>query len=396
MTTSPGNRNAFLLRRAFGEGKLEYIRRITVAAALLGCNLSRPLWFAPERTYPAAPVFSMINPGAQLETILSFLLIGALLGSWFKARMTIAAVVLIVILCLTDQTRFQPWLYQYFLILSAQALPLRLRGGPPGILNAYRFMFVAIYFWSGLFKINWTYAHMVFPWLAGNTIKTLLGVSGVESLAIISAIAEMLIGLGLLFPRTRTAALWSCILLHFGILLRLGPFSYGWNAVIWPWNIAMILIAILLFRRTPQVSAMEIAKPRKFFHWSIVLLCGVAPALSFVNMWDFYPSFHLYSGDHQAAQLKLSEAVLLRLPPQTHSLVRKNEKGENLLHFETWCETTMNVPPYPAERVYRTIAKSFANQFGAKEGDVTLLLEDRPNPLTGDRKVRVTEMDSAK
>lgn len=333
------------------------------------------------------------RPRAQLESILSFLLIGALLGSWFKVRMTIAAVVLIIILCLADQTRFQPWLYQYLLILSALALPKKLSGSADSILNAYRLMFVAIYFWSGLFKINWTYAHMVFPWLAGNTIKTLLGVSGVESVAVMSAVGEMLIGLGLLFSRTRKVALWLCIFLHLGILLRLGPISYGWNSVIWPWNIAMILIAIFLFRRTPQVPAMDIAKPQNFFHWSIVLLCGVAPALSFVEMWDFYPSFHLYSGDHQAAQLKFSEAVLLRLPQQTHGLVNKNEKGENLLHFETWCEKTMNVPPYPTERVYRSIAKSFANQFGAEKGDVTLILEDRPSALTGVRSSRVIEMD---
>lgn len=396
MTTSPGNQKAFLIRRAFGEGELEHIRKITVAAGILGCSLSKPLWFASERTYPAAPLFSMITPGPQLETILSFLLLGALLGSWFKVRMTIAAVVLIIILCLTDQTRFQPWLYQYLLLLSAQALPLKLGGGPVNILNAYRFMFVAIYFWSGLFKINWTYAHMVFPWLAGNKIKTLLGVGAVESLAIISAVAEMLIGLGLLFPRTRNAALWLCILLHCGILLRLGPLSYGWNTVIWPWNIAMILIAILLFRRTPQISATDIAKPKKFFHRSIVLLCGVAPALSFVDLWDFYPSFHLYSGDHQAAQLKLSEAALLRLPPRTNSLVNKNEKGENLLHFEPWCEKTLNVPPYPAERVYRSIAKSFANQYGKENSDVTLILEGRPSLLSGEREVRVIEINPAR
>lgn len=399
MSTSPDGNNHLPTRVArwnvSEERRLDLIRKTTAVAAILGCAASAPLWFLSDRSLPLAPVNGLFTNFQQCNTVLSLSLIGTLLASCFRARVTVAAVALITIQCLADQTRFQPWLYQYLLILSGLALPEKLNGGSLPTLNAYRLMFVAIYFWSGFYKINWTYAHMVFPWLLGNAIKNVLGVSAVESLAIVSAIGELLIGLGLLFARTRAVALWCCVVLHLGILLRLGPLSYGWNSVIWPWNLAMIAIAILLFRNTPEASAKEIAIPRSCFHWSIMVLCCLAPALSALNMWDFYPSFHLYSGDHQAAKLKLSPAFTSRIPDDLLKLIDRNDKGEQILHFEPWCEKTLNVPPYPAERVYRSLAQSIADQYGGKKGDVVLILEERPDLLTGQRAVRFIDLEAA-
>jgi hypothetical protein len=83
----------------------------------------------------------------------------------------------------------------------------------------------------------------------------------------------------------------------------------------------------------------------------------ILPALSLVGIWDTNPSFALYSGNQIIASV-----VLLRTPRETKPRAQDSYWAfEICIAFaDDWSMATMNVPSYPAERVLRKVAKSFA------------------------------------
>ncbi len=96
------------------------------------------------------------------------------------------------------------------------------------------------------------------------------------------------------------------IAMHACILLAIGPLGHNANTVVWPWNIAMILFLLLLFRHGDP-SASEILWGSTRFHRMALALLGLAPALSFFNVWDSYLSAALYSAIRIRARFTLSE-----------------------------------------------------------------------------------------
>ena len=147
------------------------------AAMLCGFMLSPRLWLT-ARSYPHAPLWASL-PG--LPTPWDWLLLGLLLatlGVVVAANRPRPALLVFVTLAglwsLWDQNRWQPWFYQYLFMFAALAF-----GAAPdnperrqASLNACRLIIVGTYFWSGLQKVNWNFAHADFPWLMAPVLKT--------------------------------------------------------------------------------------------------------------------------------------------------------------------------------------------------------------------------------
>jgi hypothetical protein len=68
---------------------------------------------------------------------------------------------------LFDQSRWQPWFYQYLAMLAAlsgfYSNSCEDRRG--AALHGCRLIVVAVYFWSGIHKLNAGFAYDGFPWL---------------------------------------------------------------------------------------------------------------------------------------------------------------------------------------------------------------------------------------
>src|SRR5205807_646305 len=73
-----------------------------------------------------------------------------------------------------DQSRWQPWFYQYLFMLAV----LCRRDSP---LDTCRFIIAAVYFWSGAHKINPEFAHDTLPWMLGGLTNPAIAILGLAA-----------------------------------------------------------------------------------------------------------------------------------------------------------------------------------------------------------------------
>src|SRR5262249_35471408 len=152
-----------------------------------------------------------------------------------------------------------------------------------------RLIVAAVYLWSGAHKFNPEFARDTLPWMLGPFANAAIPILGYAA-----PIAEMAIAAGLLTVRFRRAAVIGALAMHAFIMICIGVLPRYYDVIVWPWNVAMCLFVVLLFWSHQK----RIALGRTWFPRLVLLLFGVAPALSFVNLWDGYLSFALYSGNN--------------------------------------------------------------------------------------------------
>lgn len=363
--------------------RLPLVRVTLLAAAAAGLVLSRNLWLT-ARAYPTVPVwdgFPDVPPDLSRVVLIALLVLLILGAVFWEARWPVLAFVALAAgWCLWDQTRWQPWVYQYLALLAAVGTARR--GDPDSAaraLNVCRLVVAATYFWSGIQKLNVSFATDMFPWVMAPLLHLLpeLPAGWAEALAWGAAGVECGLGVGLLVPRLRVAAVPGVVGMHAALLFCLGPTGHDWNSVVWPWNAALAVLVVLLFADTRGVSAWNILWPRGSWLGRVVLvLFGVMPALSFVGRWDSYLSACLYSGNTPRARVTLGDAAESALPAG----VREKYVSGGEVDLQAWAMGELNVPPYPARRVFRGLARRLGDP-----ADVTLVTLDRPHWRTGER-----------
>jgi hypothetical protein len=341
--------------------------RITVILGLLaGFALSPKLWLS-SRSYPLTPVSSFLGPfRSPVEYVVLLALVALLLALIVTTRWQILAATfaLLVLLALQDQSRWQPWFYQYALMLLVIALAGSKRPGSErqsAALNTCCLIVAATYIWSGLAKLNPSFATVIFPAFVEPfaTRGVALAPWFVRALAIATPVLECLAGLGLLIKRWRPAALFLAIGMHGCILLVLGPLGRRFNIVIWPWNLAMIaFLLILFFRRTEDPTLRDIAWGSGFgFQKVVLILFGVMPALSFFHLWDDYLSSALYTGNTNSGVVYLTDDAFEQLPEQIQDHVNEEGPNRSSLDINEWSFEELRVPSYPQVRIYKSVAK---------------------------------------
>jgi len=373
--------------------RLYHLHVIIITAFIIGIGFSRKLWVGTSRSFPAVRLIDGLNIGNPLtEYLAPFLLIVALVSSIISRRprlFLITAVVLILLLVTQDQTRLQPWVYQYLLMLSAlicyygQSLDQMAAGY---CLATNQLIIAALYFWGGVQKLNWAFSHDVIPSLLEPYIGRLSHLTAIGTGA---AICEALIGIGLFLQRTRRIAVVSAIGMHLLILIFL--ISTNQNSVVWPWNISIMMMLPLLFWRTGtsvRETLLNLDKGSLTSHFAklVFLVCGVLPAFSFIGLWDTYLSAALYSGNTPVAVVHLSDHVRSRLPIPAQSEVFITKQGELMLPFYEWSMAELNVPPYPETRVYRELTRHLCS-YADDPREVELILKEKPAIFTGNYPV---------
>jgi hypothetical protein len=362
--------------------------RAVIAIAFAAALLLAPRLFLATRIYPRVPVVEgwPLIP-APLDLAVLAALLAALAGvalaprpRWWAA----AATALALILGADDQSRWQPWFYQYVAMLAALALTREIGQ----MLAAWRVVLVGLYVWSGIQKLNVTFMSHLYPWLVQPLADVLP--AGLQRVLLggwlVVPLAEIAVAIGLLVPRLRPAAVVGAVATHVAVLGLLGPFGHGTNAVVWPWNLAMAALAPLLFW-THEPAATSVLLPRRGgVHAAALALFGVLPVLSFSGHWDAYLSGALYSGHLKAGALSLTDPVAARLPDPTRRHVVRNQTGASALDLWEWSMGELGVPSYPQERVFRAVARDVC-RLADRPTDVVLVVFGRPGALTGQREI---------
>lgn len=367
--------------------RLLAVRVIVATGLAAGLLLSPKLW-QTARAYPTVPVWGALPdapPAVGLGLYYSLLALLSLVVVLPRSRWPVWAFVAVAAgWTLWDQTRWQPWFYQYLALLVAVG-SVRRGASDAGALNACRLVLAATYFWSGLQKVNVSYVTDIHPWIITPVQRYLPEgpAAWLEAQGYLVAAGECSLGLLLLVPWMRLLIVPLVVVMHLGLLFCLGPLGHDWNSIVWPWNAALAVLVVVLFARTPDVPARRVLWPESWVGRGVLLLFGVIPALSFVGWWDPYLSMALYSGNTPKAQVTLDDTALDALPPD----VRERFVTFGELDLQGWAIDELNVPGYPARRVFRGIAR----RLGGPE-HVRLVTHDRPDWRTGAREEIVEEL----
>jgi hypothetical protein len=370
--------------------KLVWIKIIVAIGLICGFGLSWRLWIS-SRLFPLSPVSdSLPVVPFPFDQIWFFLLLGLLVTIIIIAhprKLILIFVALAGLLSMWDQTRWQPWFYQYFFMLAA--IGLYAWRAPEvrnyqAALNACRLIVIFTYLWSGLQKLNANFVRETWPDIAGSMLRFLP--EAVKKLPpffiLLIPLLEISVGLGLVTRKYRNVSVVLAIATHIVVLLLL--ISSGENTVVWPWNIAMVFFVLILFWQDKEISPRKVLVPKNGFHVVALLLFGVLPAFSFVGLWDSYLSSALYSGNTDQAVIYVSPSVIDRLPAAIHPHIWQATQPF-FLDINRWAYGELNVPVYPEPRIYRKVTEQICT-YAESSSDIKLRIKEKPHPLTGLRK----------
>jgi hypothetical protein len=370
------------------------LRLALAVAAASGIICSAKLWVSSHRLFPLTPVGGLPQLPFPLDYVLAGMALAALAAVAIARRPALFIKVflgLMSALALLDQSRWQPWVLQYsvmfgaLLLLPRTAEEAKWTAAPvAATLHACRLFMVCTYFYSGLEKLGYGFVtvlpemfapvfHLLRINVANLSDRTLL------PLAILLGLVECGSGVMLAFRRTRNSAVICLILMHLAILSWLGPWGTNWNYVVWPWNVLMIGLLILLFWRKPTWGLQDVWRSHRYAR-AVGLAFGVLPLLTLVGLWDSYLGFSLYTGNIKRAVLYIDPKRLPDLP----AAIRRFTMPDGVIDIDRWCYTEFGVPIYPETRIFVSAGRQVALWLGPG-ARVQVIELGRPNPLTGQR-----------
>src|ERR1043166_7245643 len=125
------------------------------------------LWLG-ERNFPLCPIYSWLQVPSFIHLVVfvgACILLACIATIRVPRGLITGFAILGTCMALLDENRWQPWFYQYVVMFFALASLDNTDENKKRTLNLLRFMMAAIYFWSGLNKLNPNFPNDTFPWL---------------------------------------------------------------------------------------------------------------------------------------------------------------------------------------------------------------------------------------
>jgi len=375
--------------------RLFWLKTSVISAFCIGLWMSRALWIGP-RSYPLTPLSSLLPVIGDTLSLVLYVALFVLAGIALlvpKPGWPIAAFLAVMAaFCLTDQTRWQPWVFQFSLLLGAMAVCWWNGADADGgrrMLNIARLIVAFTYIYSGLQKLNLNFMENDFPWMVQPVTNLFPSTAQVlRGFGMAAPFIQIAFGIGLLTHRFRRISLILAVAMHLFILAMFGPMGLDWNNVVWSWTAAMAVFDVLLFSGADFSWCEIVGNGRDPVHLAAIVLFAILPALSFVNLWDSYLSSALYSGNLTEAQIYLSDAGKASLPAAIASRAVHTSPDTNVVNLQRWAIEDLNVTPYAESRVYKAIAGSVCATLRDRSQLVLVVREQRmffSRPETGFR-----------
>lgn len=344
---------------------------------LAGVILSWPLWNESAReAFPLLPLAGEVRqpdvggmPGLLAAGLLVILLFGAVVFCQKKIA-TGLLLSAIILFCVLDINRLQPWVWFYLLILSAVFFGRKEMEHQT--VQALQWVLAGVYFWSGFSKITPYFADDNFPWFCEAFAFThSLGANPWAGYGIV--ILEMLFGIGLLFPRTRLFFRWTVVVFH-GIIIAF-LVKLDWNWVVIPWNMAMAAMVWVVFAgpgKTGYSSGVFTFRSNGA-QTLVVGLATVAPLFSWLGLWPAALSWHLYSNTQPEATF-VSEKKRLPDSIQSDPVWNKYafDDGSKML-IDDWANDELKVPMFASPEAFRRMGTYLCSRFGADSTGLYIL-----------------------
>ncbi|HEV8439921.1 MAG TPA: hypothetical protein VGT40_17660 [Methylomirabilota bacterium] len=366
-----------------------------LAAFLLAPRLFlRHPFLAPLPVLPGIP---SIPPPVDLAVLIA---LGGLLVPILVLRrprkLLIAWCALFACRAVWDQSVWQPYFYEYFFILLSLVFAAREPGDDEAkdtaVLDGNRALIASVYFWSGLNKFNHRFLHYsimaVFPGLA-----PAVPARYAPHVGLIMAVLETAVGIALLGRRSRRIAVIAGIAMHVSVLSAIGPWAGSHNRVVWPWNVAMILLLVVVFGGRQGAGLACYLSPRApAFHRIVLVFFVLGPVSSFAGLWPAYFSFKLYSFNTHWGTIFFTSRMVEALPARVRAEVTPIRAGPyaGYVAIAPWSEHELGafLPPEPA--VFKEVARRLC-ALAPAPNDLLLVLQDPPDWRTGE--TRKTSLD---
>jgi hypothetical protein len=343
-----------------------------------------------SRQFPLLPWidgFALPFPATEVLTAIAFVLL--VVANFVDKPRTVllGAVATLALLIFLDWTRLQPWMFLYLWLLATAAAGCGSVENAENAIDGMRIAVIGTYLWSGLQKLQYEFLATGFSpffdvldesgpaWAA-----SLLG-----STRVLVPVVETAIALALFSKRFRRRAVVAAVAMHVFILAVIGPLGDGSNSVVWPWNVAMAFLVVLLFLDASRTDARALAGDFSIGRIVTIAFFWILPAGSLTGHWDEYLSANLYSESIQESLIRIRPGTLKRLPAETRIYVEDfgPEAGARWwLDPTRWAFNELNVPAYPEPRIYKRIARHICS-FATRPDDVELRITGKPGPLTG-------------
>ena len=382
------------------------LRPAAAFAALVGILCSPRLWLSSGRLFPATPLWAGIpQPPFPLDYFLLIATLASLTGVAVASRprrWIQAFLVLLGILLIFDQTRWQPWMVLYAVLLAAFLFAPRTEtvkrsvqaqvvlAAETQMLDLCRVYLICMYIFAGLQKFQYSFAVLVASLLSPELQRFQMSIEWLTAentvpLALSMAAAECAAGVLLAFQKTRRWAVYFLISMHVLLVVWLGPLGVDLNSVVWPWNIAMVVFLLLLFRHKDEWTPGLLWR-RHLSTRVCAVLITVFPTLALTGIWDSPLGFSLYTGRSKEGYIQVGQERIADLPP----LVQRVTGPGGTIQIANWCEEALGVYPWRETGIFTSAGKQVAEWLGP-EAKVRLVELGKPGRFTGKREA--TEID---
>ncbi len=294
--------------------KLKLVSIVTSVFMLIGLLMTFKVWTL-KHDFPVISVLDFLPQlGAQITLIgfIGLLFVTAVSIFWHKSKIYSLVILLSVLLLSQDYMRWQPWIYMYMLIFWIVSRAKK--NNSQQLIWALQLLMAGIYFWAGGHKLN-PFFRNTFPLEMAQVLGHLFNI---ERLSIIYKLAylgflipliEIAIGFGLLFKKYRFYALVMASMTHVIIILFQAPHGFNYFGIVYPWNLAMLLIIWTLFYGDDsEITFKEVRK--SILLKVIFLLIWLLPSLNIFGLWHNYTSFKLYTGNDKYLFVVVDKADL--------------------------------------------------------------------------------------
>ena len=362
--------------------RVRWLRAVLIGATLLGMLSCLPLWLS-TRDYPLVPIFAWwpVAPPGYGPLLLGITLFSLVAAAWaFRPAIGFfLAATFYLYGC--DQNRGQPWMYMYWVMLLLNLLPERTAP------TACRVALSLVYVWAGIQKLNDTFFRVIPDWFIQPAIGWGLPHAAVAALRVgvsLTPFLEMFIGAGVWFRQTRRPAIITAVVLQGASLVLLGPLGHNLNLVVWPWNIAMVALLVVLFGGGEGASLPQTLRELKQSCCGalVVGLFGLMPVFSYLGWWDSYFSFALYSANLSRADLYVTQSFCDRLPARLQTYVHPVEEANPAFQlpfvFEhpRWAAAELGAPELPEPRNFAVMFRHIA-AYDTNQDDCRMIVETR-------------------
>ena len=327
-----------------GSSSKAIVLPVRIAMIFLSIQLlsSNSLWYTDGRSFPLVPVVENLMILDGTIVLAGCVLTCALAFIWPKNIYSRLAVLLwFSFLILLDLNRFQVWIYYYLLIITSTLLPSKL--------STLRWIIAAVYTWGGINKITPWFAIDQFDWFCtAFTWSESIGKYPVLGYSI--ALIELMLGIGLLWNKSRIIFRYLVMGFHIAIIMFLSPIGLNWNDVVIPWNIAMILHVYFLFGGQSTLKFPQ--------NWASLLLVGfvwIVPVFSFINLTPKVLSWNMYSNTQPEASLFMEDSSICSAILPIWELYSFDNNRKMLIN--DWAYHELNVPAWNGKRTYKYIRK---------------------------------------